>query len=181
MVNQREHNLDIDFTERIPPDLQKYQRIVLNWGSLCGIWTEDVQRLHNFVEDGGRLIIWANLFLSGSIDSANRIVRPYGLEMLDTECRRGVNIDILDEHLVTDWQRALLQGVRRLSFGRTSPIISQNPDSMLIRNPDDETVAFVAMAKENGEVILIGQSLLLGYIGDEEHRRFFTNMLLVEL
>jgi len=101
--------------------------------------------------------------------------------MLDTECYRVVNIDILDEHLVTDWQRALLQGVKRLSFGRTSPIISQNPDSTLIRNPDDETVAFVAMAKENGEVILIGQSLLLGYINDEEHRQFFENMLLAEL
>ena len=178
----REHNLDFDFTQRIPSDLKKYQCIVLNGHSLvCDIWTEDVRRLHNFVEGGGRLIIWANYFYRGSVDSANRIVRRYGLEMLDTECYRAVNINILDEHLVTDWQRALLQGVRRLSFGRTSPIISQNPASMLIRNPDDETVAFVAMAKENGEVILIGQSLLLGYIDDEEHHRFFANMLLAEL
>jgi len=180
----REYNLDIDFTRRIPPDLEKYQCLALNGYGLnypSDIWTEDVRRLHNFVEGGGRLIIWADLASGRSVDIANRIVRRYGLEMLNIDSRRAVNINIRPEHLVTDWQRTLLQGVSKLHFFVTSPIISPNPDALLVRYPYDETTAFVAMAKENGEVILIGQSLMPGYIGDEEHRRFFANMLLAEL
>jgi len=177
----RERNLDIDFTRHTPPDLEKYQCIVLSTSSLYDIWTEDIQRLHTFVKEGGRLIIGANRFYRGTVQSANQIVRRYGLEMLDTEPYREVDIDILPENLATDFQRALLQDASKLHFFRASPIASQNPDAIIVRHPDDETVAYVAMAKENGEVILIGQSLLLNFIAEEEHRRFFTNMLFAEL
>jgi hypothetical protein len=177
----RGYNLDIDFLLCLPPSLEKYQCIVLSTDSLYDIWTEDVRRLHTFVKEGGRLIIGANSFSWGTIEGANQIARRYGLEMIDTEPYREVNVDILDENLVTNWQHALLQDVSQLHFFRASPITSPKTDAIPIRHPDDETVAYVAVAKENGEVILIGQSLLLKFIGDEDNRRFFTNMLLGEL
>ena len=90
----RSHHLDIDFTSKIPRNLDLYQTIVLVGDTVCNIWQEDVMRLQNFVEAGGRLVVGANAFYCASVEGLNKIVHTYGFKMLDIEPIGEVNVEL---------------------------------------------------------------------------------------
>ena len=112
----RSHDLDIDFTREIPCNLDLYKIIVLAGDAVCNIWREDVMRLQNFVEAGGRLVVGADAFYRTSVEGLNKIVHTYGFKMLDIEPNREVDVEIHSVQLQTDRQRNLFAGVDRLHF-----------------------------------------------------------------
>ena len=90
----RSHHLDIDFTRKIPRNLELYHIIFLTPEVVYDIWLEDVMRLQNFVEAGGRLVVGADNFFRGSVEGLNKIVHTYGFKMLDIEPIREVDVEI---------------------------------------------------------------------------------------
>ena len=177
----RSHHLDIDFTRKIPRNLDFYQTIVLAGGAMCNIWQEGVMRLQNFVESGGRLVVGENAYYRDSGDGLNKIVHAYGMKMFDLDIEPGseVDVEIDPAQFQTDWQRNLFAGVDRLHFFSLSPIAIENRDAFCIRHPDDGNLIYVSGVKVNsGEVFVIGQSPLLKFFSKAAgNQRLLANLL----
>ena len=175
----RSHHLDIDFTREIPCNLDLCKMIVLEGGAVYNIWQEDVMRLQNFVEAGGRLVVGADAFFRHSVDGLNKIVHTYGFKMLDIEPNCEVDVEIHSAHFQTDRQCNLFAGVDRLHFFRPSPIVVDNRDAFCIHHPDDRNLVYVSGVKVNsGEVFVIGQSLLLKFFSETAgNQQFLANLL----
>jgi RNA polymerase sigma factor (sigma-70 family) len=148
-------------------DLSKFRVILLGGDGLLSATADDVKRVRAFVEGGGRLVVAASRFLSGSIAAANKFLDGYGLQMADVEAPSEKQEAILDRKAFAP--EVLNGGIHSARFYRASPIsvTAGKPARVLVKSagvggPRD---GFVAAAKaRKGEVVALGESLWWNWI-----------------
>ena len=168
----RAANVDVHYTHALPGDLSRFDVILLVEEELCAIDDQKVLQIEGFVNSGGRLIVCANAFFRPSVAKANQVIEKFGLQMEDKEPHRVVNVGTVAEHPMT-------AGVKKLSFFRPSPIKALDPvkATFLVPSPFDKERAYVCVARDKGEVIVLGQSLWWTWIKDSDNARLLTNFL----
>jgi hypothetical protein len=149
-------------------DLSKFDVILLDPDGLIKATPEDVKRARAFAERGGRLVVAANHFFSGSVVAANKVLDGFGLKMLDKEAelREQKEANLNTTAFAPEVVKA---GIRSLRFYRASPIevTAGKPARVLVRSAGTGGPAdgFVAAAKVGkGEVMALGESLWWGWI-----------------
>jgi hypothetical protein len=155
-------------------DLSRFDVVLLSPGGLLEGSADDLKRVRAFAERGGRLVVAANRFFSGSVGAANKVLEGYGLKMLDAEAPIGHNEAILDRKAFAP--EVIKAGIGSARFFRASPVAVRDPGRarVLVRaagvgGPGD---GFVAAAKAGrGEVVALGQSLWWGWVSGEQARR----------
>ena len=194
--------LDMNYFDQLPgepvlPEGEKlstyFDVILLAETGLVSARDEDVARLRRFVDDGGRLVVAANHFFQGTVARANQVLKPYGLEIYDTEPRvslggiaersslekRSVVVDLVGQE-----DEPLTAGVRKLRFFRPSPVLITDPDKakVLVDTPYYLNDGFVGVWRGKGEVVALGESLWWNWIGGEQGKgtdnaRLLQNLL----
>ncbi len=173
---------------RETPDwLKAYDVVLLAGGGSIYINNSDISTLQNYVRGGGRLVVNASSFMSGSVIKANPIIEPFGLALRDTETngsatpRRPWFLDNQNEIIING---PFTSGVGKVAFTRVSPveITDHHNAELLIRDPQYPSQGFAAIARDKGEVIVLGPSLLFGWIDEgqdagADNARFLQNLL----
>ena len=146
--------------------------ILLAEEELCALNDQKVLRIEGFVNSEGRLIVCANAFFRLSVAKANQVIEKFGLQMEDKEPHREVDVKTIAEDPLT-------AGVKKLSFFRLSPIKALDPvrATLLVHSPFDKERAYVCVARDKGEVIVLGQSLWWTWIKDSDNVRLLKNFL----
>jgi len=163
-------------------DLSQFDVILLASTGLYFALNADVERLNQFVADGGRLIVSANAFMAGTVEKANELLTPAGLRMNDTEPRKTELFDVTGDEIISD---TLTESVLRIKCFRPSPIaiLDHAKAKILVDAPQYPGEGFVAVGRQGeGEVIALGQSLWWNWIGDakyagSDNQRLFRNMV----
>jgi hypothetical protein len=138
-------------------DLSKFDVIIARLVNFAE--KSDFDRLKDFVEAGGRLILSANTRIGGSVAKTNEFVTPLGLtvhDMLPKGPAPARLIEIGEEHIT---EHPLTTGVRKLRFDNASPITitDEAKAESLVGARVFEPGAFVARARAGkGDVIVIG-------------------------
>src|SRR5262249_12801429 len=148
-------------------DLSKFDVILLDAGGLVTEGNaEDLKRARAFAEGGGRLVLTANRFFSGSVDAANKVLDGYGLKMLNEEApigpQRFIPAVVLDKKSFAP--EVVKAGIKSARFHRFSPIVvsADKPARVLVKAVDvgGPKDGYVAVAKAGkGEVVALGASL----------------------
>jgi hypothetical protein len=159
-------------------DLSKFDVILLDGGGLLTEGnTEDLKRARAFAEGGGRLVLAANSFYSGSVDAANKVLEGYGLKMLDEEGpigpKRSIEPVILDKESFAP--EVVKAGVKSARFHRASPVVisADKPVRVLVKAVDvgGPKDGYVAVAKAGkGEVVALGTSLWWSWVSESAAR-----------
>jgi hypothetical protein len=150
-------------------DLAKFDCVFLATEALVDATAEDVKRIRDFAEKGGRVVLAANSFFRGSVEKANAVLADFGLEMRDEEAGPPAKEDIAIGKDAPELVKAKVESVR---FFRGSPIAVTDPakarvlvPAVGVGLPGD---GFVVSAKAGkGKVTAIGQSLWSWWISDE--------------
>ncbi len=73
----------------------------------------------------------------------------------------------------------LTAGVKNLSFFRPSPIKALDPGKAthLVESPFEKDKGYVGVARDKGEVIVLGQSLWWDWIKDTDNARLLRNFM----
>ena len=128
----------------------------------------DFDRLKEFVESGGRVILCANKRFSGSVAKTNEFVAPFGLTVHDMLPKGQVRlIEIAEEDIA---HHPLTAGVHKLRFDNPSPITvaDEGKAEILVGAHVFEPGAYVARAKVGkGDVIVIGAFFWWGWISSD--------------
>jgi hypothetical protein len=174
----RDAALDVSYldVERGKPvfrdlNLATYQTILLADNGLLDLTPEDVKRVREFIEAGGRVVLAANAFMVGSVVKANEVLAGSGIEMQDVEAQGLlVNAATDDPGLSSVLVDA---GIKSVRFFRGSPTIVTEPRSgqVLVRaeGVGREEDGFVAMAEvKRGQVLTLGQSLWWSWITEKK-------------
>ena len=170
----------VDCVEKLPAKLGGYRVILLADSALSGIGMQEVARVRDFVEQGGRLILPCDAFFVGTIPKANEILAGHGLTVITNDMyglHQATNI-------VAD---PLTRGVARLEFFRPSPIVVTDPaKARLLALDPGGAGGFVAVTRRpgGGEVIVITSSLWWLWIGrfndQPDNARMLQNVLSAE-
>jgi hypothetical protein len=174
----RDASLDVNYLSAEPDrpvlrdlDLAKYQCVLLADLGLIFIQPEDVKRLREFAEGGGKVILAANYFRGGSVPKANEILEGSAIRIQDTEGRTGTQRVTLEESdlssLLTD------AGVKSACFFRASPISVLDPRAGQVlvkaKGVGYESDGFVAVADVGkGQMIAIGQPSWWSWINPKQ-------------
>jgi hypothetical protein len=151
--------------------LKDFEVVLLAEEGLIEMQEKDVTNLVRYVETGGRVVLCANAFFSGTVDKANQVLIPFGLQIQNQE-PRGVLPGLPDtasgEDIVAD---PLTREVKALDFRRASPIAVTNPKQgkILVKAQAFGGLGYVAVSRPGlgqGEVIALGQSLWWNWISD---------------
>jgi hypothetical protein len=155
------------------PDLSDYDVILVGCDGLYWLSDGEIEKLQEFVRHGGRLIVPANFFYRGTVERANKILKPFGLSMSDSESPGLGGEEVKPPQITAD---PLTKGVRSLKFLRPSPIfLADKADRararILVAKRSDPSQGYLAVAKAGkGEVIALGISLWWNWIAsDTEH------------
>jgi peroxiredoxin len=175
-------------------DLSKFDVILLQNDGLWFLQKQDVENLKRFLSEGGRLVVVASAFMMGSVDKANELILPYGLQMVDSELMDRIDLRVDDIQSDT-----LTHGVRRIAVHRPTPVVVRSspfkaPASarvlpkLLVKFPGAPSAsreALVASVKvDKGELIVLGVPLWWTWIGGElgassDNPRLLQNLLTV--
>lgn len=179
-------NLDVDYRDADRSNsvtagshLPEYDSLLLSEGGLISLSEDDVERINQFVTSGGRLIVCANSFFVGTIEKANQLLRPHGLELEDREVFRTHTV--VEDEIVED---PLTKDVKRLMFRRTSPVKVLKPDQgrILVKAPDNSETGVIAVTRAGkGEIVVLGQSLWWAWIGQDVNKDFDNALMLLNL
>jgi hypothetical protein len=143
----------------------------------------DFAKLKDFVAGGGRVVIAANHFMSGSVAKANEFVVPFGLKMTDTEPQGASNVfEVEGEEIL---RHRLTAGVDILRFHRPSPVAVQDKKKgkILVAAPAYPDAGIVAVADAaKGQVVVLGISLWWNWIASKDeagadNARLLRNLL----
>jgi hypothetical protein len=154
-------------------DLSKFGVILLDPDGLIRATPADVKRVRAFVEGGGRLVVTASRFFSGSIAAANRVLDGTGLKMLDVEAAfADKDVTLTGVSFAPEINKG---GIRSARFYRASPIAvaADKPARVLVKaskvgGPGDGFIAAAKVGK--GEVVALGESLWWSWIHDKQAR-----------
>jgi len=178
--------LDVDYLvpDRTSPvvdvaALARADTVLIAERGLVKLQEGDVQRLHGFVCGGGRLVVAADKFFDATVAGANRLVEPFGLQMLDAELPGGAPVASGDGDLR---RHALLAGVDGVAAQRATPvrIVDSGRARVLVGLPGLGDHAFVALAetRSGGEVVVVGTSLYWHWITKAPgNERLLRNLL----
>jgi hypothetical protein len=155
-------------------ELSKYDVVLLGCGGLYYALPEDLRRLGDFVQTGGRVIVAANHFFMKTVDRTNEFVVPFGLSMADTEpapdrshSSPGAALEIAGSDIAP---HHLTEGIRKLRFFRPSPVFvtDATKGQILVEAPPFEEGGFVAVTRVGeGEIVVLGTSLWWNWIGSD--------------
>jgi hypothetical protein len=172
--------LDADYLDQLPERLEAYRVVLLADSTLVRLASEDMVRLHSFVDNGGRLIFACNAFMAGSVSKANQVLTNYGLHLVDQDYST-VGQAVVVTNLPAD---LLTRGVRMLQFHRPSLIhIAEGSPAKVVVLADDGRDGFVAVSRPvgGGEVIVLAQSLwwywVHQYQTNSDNSRLLGNIL----
>jgi hypothetical protein len=135
---------------------------------ISSLTPEDLNRVRKRVEGGGRVIIAASHFMTGTVSEANKVMDGYGLRMADEESSSRVTVQ--KESLDIDLVRA---GLDHVVHFRASPIsiVDQKTARVIVKavGAGQKDDGFVAVSKAGrGDIAAIGQSLWWHWISDEQ-------------
>ena len=169
--------IDYDYIDYgIPQDLSDYDVILIAEITLKVISDTRVNRLQDFIDRGGIVIVCADYFYVGTVAAANKIIEDYGLKMKDEEVSGEVIVK--GDDIVPD---KLTEGVGELRFWRPSPVYKTGcSGKIVVKNPSDSREGFVARSSSVGDVIVLGESLWWNYLAtstDYDNSILFGNMV----
>jgi hypothetical protein len=165
-------------------DLSDYDVILVGCDGLYWLRDEEIEKLQEFVRHGGRLIVPANYFFRGTVGRANKILKPFGLSMSDSESPGLGAEEIKPPEITAD---PLTKGVRSLKFQRPSPVFladkaDRSRARILVAKKSDPSQGYLAVAKAGkGEVIALGISLWWNWIASDTERGADNRLLLQNL
>jgi hypothetical protein len=156
-----------------PPDL-KADVLVL---SGCGIIHPKSDALRSTIGeqvDAGRVVIlFANYFLRGTVDTANAALGTYGVRLLDTEYdETTIDLQQVSHPAITN--------VKRLRLWRASPILVDGDARPLVRNPSNSKQCFLACCGPRHNLYVVGLSSpahLLAVGWPFHNQQLFANLL----
>ena len=135
--------------------LSDFDVVMAHFGTTAA--ASDFERLKEFAESGGRVILLANRTFGGSVAKANEFMTPLGLTVHDTLPKGQVRLIEIDKDYIP--QHPLTVGVRKVRFDNPSPITVTDEEKaeILVGARVFEGSAFVARAKAGkGDVIAVG-------------------------
>lgn len=156
-------------------DVSRVDVLLLGESSLIQLTESDVSLVQGFVCGGGRVIVTASSFFVGTVPAANKVLRPFGLQM-NTDRGRG-NLQALDEDLAKHPLTAKVESITARTPCGTR-IEGAQSGQVLVNMPGE--LAFVALARSaaGGEVVTIGTSLWWKWIGEAKgNSRLLGNLL----
>lgn len=171
--------LDVNYARNIPKRFSQFDVFLLAESGLLSL--DKTAPFKEFVDNGGRLILCANAFYRGTVAKANEILEDYGLRMDDREPRSELtDLEIKDEVNIT--KDVLTEGVKSVTVFRPSPIriIDRSKAKALVRTPFYYDEGFVAVSRDKGEVVALGQSLWWSWAGRDQspgNRQLLINLL----
>jgi hypothetical protein len=179
-------SLTVRRNERVIPDreLSDYDVILVGCDGLYWLKDEEIGKLQEFVRHGGRLIVPANYFFRGTVGRANKILKPFGLSMSDSESQGLAVEEIKPPQIAAD---SLTKGVRSLKFRRPSPVLladkaDRSKARILVAKASDPSQGYLAVAKAGkGEVVALGVSLWWNWIASDAERGSDNALLLQNL
>jgi hypothetical protein len=156
--------LNTDYRHELPLSLEPYQVMLLSDSALATLNAEGIARVRSWAEQGGRVVLACNAFMSGSVPNANQVLTNCGLQVVDKDYGSFVTVTNLAADVLTE-------GVHRLEFHRPS-LIQVTDDSKakaLAVAPGGEG-ALVAVARLNsgGEITVLTASLWWYWLGQFE-------------
>src|SRR5262249_2018021 len=98
-------------------DLSEFDVIFLQDEGLAFMQKRDVENLHKFLADGGRVVVAASRFFQGTVERANELICPYGLQMVDSELGGAYVLKGAEIH-----QDLLASGIQQISVHRPTPV-----------------------------------------------------------
>jgi hypothetical protein len=164
----------VDLRQQLPSSLSGYSTVLLAAESLCGLNPQRIPALRKFVSDGGRLVLAADAFFSGTAPKADELLGSYGLEIIDKDAGRGIT----NSTVIAD---PFTSGVKRVGFWRPAAIKVTDPaQAKLLVVDEDVGGGFVAVSRSpnRGEVIVVTQSLWWNWIRSDPTN--VDNCLLLE-
>lgn len=148
--------------------------VMLHGYALVACTIEEVTEMHRMIEKGGNVGVFADRFIKGTTEAANRLTERYGVEML------APGLDdpgLSDQEKVTRvvWWRKnydermsepqdiipheLTRSVKRIFWQRPSPILSKNRSvTILVRNSEKESEGFLALCRPRGLMLVLATS-----------------------
>jgi hypothetical protein len=169
-------NVRVDFCRQLPRSPLSYDTILLSGAELSALDQVKERQMRTFVTDGGRLILAANHFFGNTVRNANRLLGPYGMQIIDTEAWKVTNSPVAPDLLTSV--------VTNVDFFRPSPItITDRAQGKLLVTTQDGLSGYVAVSRQRGrgEVIVLTQSLWWSWIQADpakaDNVRLFENLL----
>lgn len=161
--------------------------LLLHQYGLMRAGRDRAKQIRGLAEAGTNVVVLADDFYRGTVDAANAIVQPYGMEYRPIRFRPARSMAALiarDAHRSGPEEIArhpLCRGVRNLWWHRPTPIRcdgrSARPLVAIAGRPTD---AFVAWAKPKGYVVAVGSSLYSHFSGvgwPFDNDRLLANLL----
>lgn len=178
--------LDVDYRlvrrGRATFDVEALRRVavvVVGCDALWALDAEQVSLLRGFVCGGGRVVLFANAFYSGSVAKANDVCAPFGVRIVDRESVVGgeYRADAGGIH-----RHPLTVGVEGVQVFRPSPaeVVDEASGTVLIDlvTPGAQPFAVLGKSAGGGEVVAIGESLWWKWCGEHAgNERFLRNLL----
>ncbi|MDR3633243.1 MAG: hypothetical protein P4L84_05355 [Isosphaeraceae bacterium] len=158
-------------------ELSQYDTVLLGEMGLIRLNAEDIAALRRYAQNGGRVILAANAFFMGTVENANKILIPSGLEIRNVEMPNVGAIEVGAANITPCPQT---DGVKALSFHRPSPGVVIDHDRTLVlvsspKNPDEHFVALASTGK--GQVVSLGVSLWWSWVGKADNAALLENLL----
>lgn len=152
-------------------DLSKFNCVLLASTGLVDLQDEDIKRVREFAEAGGRVVVSANHFFRGTVDKANAVLEGYGIKMRDKEATGNLREVTLEENNID--AKLMKLGVKSAHFFRASPVtVTDDKSGKILVNAFGAGVpgdGFVALTKAGkGTVIAIGDSLWWHWISEKQ-------------
>ena len=175
------HYLEVERNQPVLRDLNlsDFDVVLLAGTGLVFAQAADMDKLKKFIEDGGRVVVAANRFFRGTVEKANELLVPCGLQMMDTE-PQGISLFEIRGSSIS--VHSLTKDVRAVTFHRPSTIRIEDKANgrILVGASDDPREGFVAIAGSGkGEIVAVGTSLWWNWIASE-HEKGFDNALLLK-
>ena len=128
-----------------------------------------MKRVRAFAEAGGRLVVTADAFYTGSVTGANAVLDGYGIEVKDVEAPQAQEVVLTKDNFDADVVKA---GVEKAQFFRASPV-KTDKGRVLVSTPefDQPGYGYVATAKAGkGEVVALGMSLWCNWVSEGKRK-----------
>jgi len=159
----------------VPEWLKRYDIVLLVDGGPLYARGYQAAMLQSYVRNGGRLVVGASSFMIGTVPNANVILKRFGLEMTDEDVTNGVAaggkgwVPFAVRGKPGD-DDPVMKGVNSVVLRRGSPVrvTKGGKGKILLLDPKDESQGFAAVSRDGGEVVVLGPSLLLQWLGEKE-------------
>ena len=175
--------LEVESGKSVLGDLKmaEFEVILIDGGGLVSASDDDLKRLHEFVGQGGRLVVAASHFMQGSVEKANKLFAPFGFLMRNTEVRMEKNLVDFEKNDITFDE--LTNGVKNLRIHRPTPmnIVDRESAGELVCGQFYDEGFVVVAARGEGQLIGLGVPLWWKWIGGEgagpDNARMLRNIL----